>query len=197
MKTSRIARETAKIVNHISHSDYTPRRQTRSFAASLHVFTAGDPPFQEKKEVDVKHEDLSDDGSSLSSVASAELFDIEDNPLKSSPSRKRKRGLDTAATSVSTVTTTRSSPRKPGLELEDGGNRKAKTPRRRPAKSTVNKAGEVEIHPPADWEEIYDAVKEMRKLHIAPVDTMGCETLAEEHLTPRVRPTISKPDQSH
>jgi endonuclease-3 len=196
MKTSRIAKETAKIVNQIPRSDFTPRRQTRSFAASLHALTTKDLPLKQKKEEDVKQEDSSDDGSSLSSIASAEAFDIEDVPFKTSPSRKRKRGLDTAATSVSTVTTTRSSPHKPGLKVEDGSTKSGKKARRQHAKSTINTAGEVEIHPPANWEEIYDAVREMRKLHLAPVDTMGCETLAEENLTPRVRlqpPNPTKP----
>ena len=61
-----------------------------------------------------------------------------------------------------------------------------KKARRQPARKTLNEEGEVEIHPPPDWEEIYDAVKEMRKTVLAPVDTMGCESLAEEHLTPKV-----------
>ena len=68
-----------------------------------------------------------------------------------------------------------------------------KKARRRPAKTVVDDGGEVEIHPPANWEEIYDAVRDMRKTTLAPVDTMGCETLAEEHLTPKVyeKPTVT------
>ena len=37
-----------------------------------------------------------------------------------------------------------------------------------------------------NWQEIYDAVMAMRRKVVAPVDTMGCESLAEEHLTARV-----------
>ncbi len=196
MKTSRIARETANLVNQISHTDFVPRRQTRSFAASLHAFTAGDLPLR-VKEVGVKEEELSDDGSSLSSIASVASFNIEDVPFRVSLPRKRKRGLDTPATTDSTVRTSRSSPHETDLKLEHGGTKKPRKAWRQSTKSTVNRPGEVEIHPPANWEEIYDAVKEMRKLHLAPVDTMGCETLAEEHLTPRVRATISSITQSH
>ena len=195
MKTSRIAKETAKIVTHVSHADFTPRRQTRSFAASLQAFTAGDLSLNETKEEDVKQEYSSDDGSSLSSIVSTTFFDIEDVPIKTSPSRKRKRGLDTPATTVtslSTVATTQSSPRKADLQVEDGETKRTKKARRQPKKSMVDEAGEVEIHPPTNWEEIYDAVKAMRKLHLAPVDTMGCETLAEEHVTPHVHITISR-----
>ena len=176
------------MIKQVSSADFNPGRQTRSFAASLQAFTAGDFPLRKQEDVAVKQEDLSDDGSSLSSIASAASFDIEDALSKTSPVRKRKRGLDipaTTVTSISTVTTTRSSPRKTGIKFEDSDTKKAKKARRQPAKSMVNPEGEVEIHPPANWEEIYDAVKEMRKLHLAPVDTMGCETLAEEHVTPR------------
>lgn len=60
-----------------------------------------------------------------------------------------------------------------------------KKARRQPAKRVVKEDGEEEIQPPANWEEIYAAVMEMRKERLAPVDTMGCETLAEEQSTPR------------
>ena len=188
MKTSRIAKETAKVIKQVTDADFVPRRQTRSFAASIQAFTAEDLRLKEAQDAIVKQEVSSDNSSSLSSVSSAVSFDLEDIPFKSSPSRKRKRGLDTPATTVTTVsttTTTQSSPRKAGLKFENGDTKRVKKARRQPAKSTVNAEGQVEIHPPANWDEIYNAVKEMRKLHLAPVDTMGCETLAEEHVTPR------------
>ncbi len=187
MKTSRIARDSAKAAISFSPADYAPRRQTRAFAASLQAFTANGGitlPGPEKKAV--KREDTSDDDS-LSSSAS--VFDIEDGPFQSSTSRKRKRGPDSPSTTVTTKSTSisvRTSPRKPGTTLEDGTVGKLKKAKRQPAKQIVNDAGEVEIEAPVNWEEIYDAVTEMRKERLAPVDTMGCETLAEEHLKPRV-----------
>ncbi|CAB4401543.1 unnamed protein product [Rhizophagus irregularis] len=42
--------------------------------------------------------------------------------------------------------------------------------------------------PPVGWEEVYNAIKEYRKNIIAPVDTMGCERLADEpsdNITPQ------------
>ena len=183
MKTSRIARETARITQRLAQDDIVPRRQTRAFAASLSAFTANGAPLQDDSE-NVKQEDTSNSDSSLSSLHSAAGFDIEDAVIKASPSRKRKRGLETPSTTVTTVSTTtstRTSPRK------SAAGEKPKKAKRQPAKQTINEAGEVEIHPPANWQEIYDAVKEMRKKVLAPVDTMGCETLAEEHLSPRVR----------
>lgn len=187
MKTSRIARDTAKVAISFSQADYAPRRQTRAFAASLQAFSAnGEVPLPSPGRNGVKREDTSDDDS-LSTLAS--VFDIEDVPFESSTSRKRKRGLgspSTAITTKSTSTSTRNSPRKPDLTSEDGTVGKLKKAKRQPAKRIVNEAGEAKIEAPANWEEIYDAVREMRKERLAPVDTMGCEMLAEEHLTPRV-----------
>lgn len=182
MKTSRIARETARVARQLLPTDPAPTRQTRSFATSLNAFTANDVSAQASPP-DVKEEDLSDSGSSLSSALSEANFDIEDAAIEASSTRKRKRGLDMPSTTITTVsatTSTRTSPRKanPGGNLKKG--------KRQPAKQSINEAGEVEIHPPADWQEIYEAVQEMRKRVLAPVDTMGCETLAEEHLSPQV-----------
>ena len=134
----------------------------------------------------MKREDISDD-ETLSSLSS--VFDIEDIPFKTPASRKRKRGLDSpsaAITTKSTSTSTRTSPRKADVRSEDGTVGKPKRAKRQPAKRMVNEAGETVVEAPVKWEEIYDSVREMRRDKLAPVDTMGCETLAEEHLTPRV-----------
>jgi len=186
MKTSRIAKETARVVKQATEADFVPHRQTRSFATSLQAFSANGISLRDTGKKEVKQEDLSDDDSPLSSAASIASLDIEDAHITILPSKKRKRGADTPATtvtSVSVATSTRTSPRKQASNDIAGKPKKAK---RQPAKQIVNETGEVEIHPPANWEEIYDAVTEMRKKVLAPVDTMGCETLADEHLSPRV-----------
>lgn len=186
MKQSSIIRETAKVTTSISHADFVPRRQTRGFAASLQAFTYNsDVPIQKV----VKAEQLSEDDSSLSSLRSGCASDIEDAPFGTSSAKKRKRGFEspsTAVTTISTVTSTRTSPRKASVQEGHGTVGKARKAKRQPAKRIVNEAGEEEIEPPANWEEIYDAVREMRKEKLAPVDTMGCETLADENVTPRV-----------
>jgi endonuclease-3 len=41
------------------------------------------------------------------------------------------------------------------------------------------------MEPPANWEEIYALTREMRNENVAPVDTMGCESLADRTRTPR------------
>ena len=183
MKRSRIARDTAKVVTSISRADYAPQRQTRSFAASVQAFTASDLPLSRTP---VKHRANGDNDSSQSSPSTP---DIEDSPSGTpAPSKKRKRGgLDTpstAITTVSTTTSTRTSPRKAG----DGTIGKVKKAKRQPAKRIVKDDGNVEIEPPANWKEIYDAVTKMRKTHLAPVDTMGCENhMDNEALTPKVK----------
>lgn len=62
---------------------------------------------------------------------------------------------------------------------------------RKPARQIKNEeTGEVEIHPPNDWAEVYAVVKEMRTAGAAQnaaVDTMGCERLAEETASPKVK----------
>lgn len=197
MTTSRVVRGAAKIATTISQADFAPRRQTRSFAASLQAFAYNGPEStREAGKERVKSEDSGDDVSSLSPAGSACDFDIEDLPFGTAPSRKRKRGVDspsTAVTTISTTTSTRTSPRKQGVALEDcntGKAGKARKSKRQPAKRIVNAAGDEDVRPPGDWEEIYEAVREMRKEKLAPVDTMGCETFAEEHMTPRVSPTV-------
>lgn len=42
------------------------------------------------------------------------------------------------------------------------------------------------IDAPANWQQIYNHVVEMRKTTIAPVDTMGCESIAEKVISPKV-----------
>lgn len=45
-----------------------------------------------------------------------------------------------------------------------------------------------EPHPaPAKWSETYEAINEMRKKYVAPVDTMGCDKAKLNELDPRVR----------
>jgi endonuclease III len=60
---------------------------------------------------------------------------------------------------------------------------------RKPARQVKNEdTGEVEIHPPNDWAEVYALVKEMRikgNARNAAVDTMGCHSLAEKEASPR------------
>ncbi|KAI4140494.1 MAG: hypothetical protein LQ341_003823 [Variospora aurantia] len=173
MKTSRVARETAIIA---ANSPISASRQTRSsLTATIRAFAA-----ENVVNVAVKQEEqVNDDSSSLSSLSSPGVSDIEDALMSSAP-RKRKREINSPAATVMRIP-----PRRPILKSEDVSPAKIKRGRRQPAKKIITDTGEVAIQPPANWEEIYTAVQEMRKQVLAPVDTMGCESLAEDNRSPQ------------
>ena len=60
-----------------------------------------------------------------------------------------------------------------------------KKAKRQPAKAIKEESGEVKIHPPPNWEKTYAITQRMRSKVLAPVDTMGCESAAEDHRSPR------------
>lgn len=103
----------------------------------------------------------------------------------SSSTKKRKREdtspEKTVVESTATKISTRTSPRK----AINGD--KPKKARRQPAKKIRDDNGDVQIEPPANWEDMYRITQEMRKGWLAPVDTMGCESLAEDKRSPRDR----------
>lgn len=57
--------------------------------------------------------------------------------------------------------------------------------RRVPVKRINGTNGSVKVEPPPNWEEIYALTREMRNENPAPVDTMGCESLADRQKSPR------------
>ncbi|KAG4433718.1 hypothetical protein IFR05_010799 [Cadophora sp. M221] len=158
MRTSKISQETSKLLNATSLS---PRRSTRT---SLSRFAHNGP---------VKKQE------------STKPLDIEDVI----PSRKRKRD-------ATPRTPTKQSPRKTikvKTEIEESITFSPAKERkvRKPARKVKNEeTGDVEIHPPNDWAEVYAIVKEMRTsgaAQNAAVDTMGCERLAQETVSPKVK----------
>jgi endonuclease-3 len=62
---------------------------------------------------------------------------------------------------------------------------KPRKARRVPAKKINGADGIVKVEPPPNWEEIYALTREMRNANLAPVDTMGCESLADRQRSPR------------
>lgn len=190
MKTSRMAKETAKIAEKVPHIEIIGRRQTRSFAASLQAFSAN---ARQTRDLTVKQgDDSGDSDSPLSSATSSVAFDIEDFAESiTPPSLKRKRQV--GSPSLTIISTTQTLPQKEELDIKES-DVKFKKARRQLAKKTASEVGTVEIYPTTDWAQIYDAVKEMRKTVLAPVDTMGCERLAEEHVSPRVSIRILSPN---
>ena len=196
MNISRLAKETSRLTAPAPPFSRSTRLQTRSFAQTLSTFVANGVPVTktEEEEHEIKEEvESGDESSQLSSAASTFSIDIENLPVSFGGARKRKRGADSVSiTALSTATT---SSHRTQLKVnavssvQDDNN--PRTARKQSARKIPQKNGEVEIHPPPHWEKIYDAVTEMRKKILAPVDTMGCEILAEEHASPRVRSRIT------
>ncbi|KAG9947216.1 DNA glycosylase, partial [Aureobasidium melanogenum] len=156
MRTSRVSRETAQVVNALSSrgsNGNAPRRSLRNFAHNADVKYAQD------------EDEASSDLSSLPSSAS---------PSSASPSpppsgRKRKRTVKTEVLS-------------PNPSAANRNTNLPKKTKRQPAKRIKGENGRVE--PPPNWEQVYNMTAEMRKKVLAPVDTMGCESLAERDRSP-------------
>ena len=166
MRTSRISQETSKLLNATSLSP-TSHRSTRS---SLTRFA---------------HNNASNKNEP-SPELSQEAGDIEDLVP---PSRKRKRNPTprTPIKQSSRKTVTVKTEVEDSITFSPSKERKVRKPAR---KFKNEETGEVEIHPPNDWAEVYAVVKEMRitgAAQNAAVDTMGCERLAEETASPKVK----------
>jgi endonuclease-3 len=165
MRTSRVSRDTSRIVA-ASRTQRT-LRQTRS---------ATNAP------APIKRETGSDENAgSPSDLSSVPADSVSEGEARRMP-MKRKRGQETPIIIKKEVEETSivaiASPKKDA---------KVKKARRAPAKKTKTSDGTVKIEPPANWEEIYTLTREMRNENIAPVDTMGCESLAEKNRSPRDR----------
>ena len=170
MRTSRISRETARVVNAVP---LTERRSTRS---SLRGFANNEytPVDSSKQESNCIDHDLS----------APPLNSGNAKRTANSSLGKRKRENANIATKSGTgeTTTIRRSPRKQPA-VEDG--KSAQKPSRQPAKRISGPNGQLTVEPPRNWETVYNTTASQRKRVLAPVDTMGCESLAEEHRSPR------------
>ena len=177
MRTSRIAQHTSKVVqseakdDHTSLTFATTRRQTRSLALGLSKYAATSATTSSRSSVKKEIEDddtaQSDGSSPITSLSGSADSGATAPKTLSRSSLKRKRGEAKA--------------------LIAGSGKKAPARQRRPAKKVLGEDGQVEIHPPLHWEEVYATVRKMRAKLVAPVDTMGCETLAQDGVSPKVR----------
>ncbi|KAH7407509.1 DNA glycosylase [Cadophora sp. MPI-SDFR-AT-0126] len=114
---------------------------------------------------------------------SEEPLDIEDVI----PSRKRKRPTPRTPTKQSPTKIQVKAEIEETVTFSPAKERKV----RKPARKVKNEeTGDIEIHPPNDWAEVYAVVKEMRTsgaAQHAAVDTMGCERLAQETVAPKIK----------
>ena len=170
MRTSRISRQTARVVNALLPSSSGVRRSSRQSNGTTNGFRAAYPQTNE-----------SENRSTSPSSEAEDSKSIQSNHLG-----KRKRAKsETTATSIpppkTEPNTARQSPRKAPNADTASQTRKLK---RQPAKHIKDQDGTIKVEPPARWEEVYNITAEMRKRVLAPVDTMGCESLAEENRSP-------------
>lgn len=189
MRTSRISRDT-KIISTLtaSRTRQRPLRHARSNANpairdfALNAVEAGRVARGTARESESTHNNgthASDSDSELSSVP--EDSGDEEGALMKSKKRKRGQDVPPPVTSVKRESKELSisaiaSPKK---------NVPAKKARRVPAKKIVTTNGSVKVEPPPHWEEIYALTRQMRNENVAPVDTMGCESLADRNMSPR------------
>ncbi|KAK4195959.1 hypothetical protein QBC40DRAFT_300712 [Triangularia verruculosa] len=213
MRTSRVARETARLFESASSTSTPLRRSSRTstLAARFSYNTNASPSSSFAKVEESDGEDKDDVKMSIGS-------DIED---AITTTRAAKRRRTTATSAITTSEAIQSSPvrrttrvkteravvkSEPASDsdflssLSDNEDIKSAikeeskpTPRgraRKPARRITSPSGAVTIQPPSDWEKIYDLVKEMRingPAANAAVDTMGCERLADPNSTVKDR----------
>ncbi|KAK5114103.1 hypothetical protein LTR62_002672 [Meristemomyces frigidus] len=173
MRTSRVSRETQRIVDGLSLATkpVTPRRSLRGYAADA------EPPVSNDV-FDAAPMTDADDKGTIDVMSTANLG-------------KRKRGQPTRPSKSSTSikddeTNVRRSPRKT-LKLEDIAPATGDGPKsgRKPAKRIKGTGNSLTTEPPLGWEQVYDITAAMRKRVLAPVDTMGCEDLADTTRSPQ------------
>ncbi|UKZ92006.1 uncharacterized protein TrAFT101_006974 [Trichoderma asperellum] len=165
MRTSRISKDTAKLVRRAAGSDSPPRRTTRSSLARF-AHNAG-----------------------VNGVKAEQTPDIEDST--SPPPRKRRRGSD-ASFSAELAKAEADSDQDDKLDAVLAAAAPPKSARRarKPARRVADPdTGESTVSPPSDWEEMYNVVRKMRApggaAYGAAVDTMGCERLADRNASPK------------
>jgi len=166
MRTSRVSQEAKRVADALSTSKLRDTR--RSIVNGL---------------------PSSDDA--LDATESAGKRDVPGAPSSTAPSLgKRKR--DATSTSIAKASdenaafVRRSSRKVPNFESDDI-KREVKPKAVRPPKRIQGPNGALIVEPPPNWEKVYDITAAMRKRVLAPVDTMGCENLAEETRSPRDR----------
>ncbi|KAK6507262.1 DNA N-glycosylase and apurinic/apyrimidinic (AP) lyase [Arthrobotrys musiformis] len=194
-----------------SFTNTTPTtRQTRTSTTTI-VSKLSTPRKSSSKKGVVKDDDddgeedgisdseLSSAPSDLESVYSESQESSEDeytespyfNASPSQPSKKRKRN-----------TTTTIKPPSKGIKKEDpevkhedeDEDEEEKKPKPKPksnksVKIKKEKGKYIDVHydPPENWRQMYDLIKEMRLRIPAPVDTVGCERLAQTDVPPKVK----------
>lgn len=176
MRTSKLSKDTAKVVQALSLS----RRQTRSSSArgALESFAHSETCSSGAGTSTISNTEPSeDDSSSLSSAKTEDIEDILEPPTKK---RRSANGADTNHRPTARAT------RKVVEQETKVIKPNASKSRRQPMRKITAKDGTVQVEPPSNWETMYNIVKKMRENNpTAPVDTMGCAELHWKTSSPR------------
>lgn len=121
------------------------------------------------------------------SIKKEGLASDSDTPLSPPPSDLEDAPHTALFTPASTL---RPRTKRPAAALDTISPNHALTPTKRIKRSPTNRItskpdNDIPISPPSNWEEIYTLTAQMRSQWPAPVDTMGCESLADDTRTPR------------
>nr|POF20113.1 endonuclease iii like [Quercus suber] len=164
MRTSRVSQETAKLAQALSPLRRFSTRQSLRQSETRRKATA----------------------ETESDLSSPPRSPSESDDASSALGKRKRESAATPATTISASSTAiRQSPRKVLKPDPDGAvTPKRKKARRQPAKHIKGPNGDVVVEPPANWERMYEMTAEMRKHRIAAVDTMGCESLADDTRSP-------------
>lgn len=162
-RATRASGETARAVETLS---LDRRRSTRQ-SLQRFAYTADDAEASEDEASgsDMGYDTPSSGHDSASRITSSSLGKRKRNKVATSAKKDISNGTPSSASKEAA-----------------SSNRK---PRRQPAKHIKGPNGSVTVEPPLNWEKVYGTTAAMRKRVLAPVDTMGCEALAEVHRSPR------------
>lgn len=162
-------------------------------------------PEQHQPEVEVSREDDDNDAlsSELSSVTSSDTaseFELSDGEKETTSQYFQKPGTAAGAVLKSRLpANSRGRRGKLGAKIEEAikaepspelgdlpAHLKPSSTNKR-KHGTTKKNSTPSTNPPPNWQAMYAAVREMRSRIPAPVDTMGCERLADAASTPKIR----------
>ncbi|KAH0611100.1 uncharacterized protein H6S33_011527 [Morchella sextelata] len=160
----------------------------------------------QQPEVEVSREDDDDNAlsSELSSVASTDTaseFELSDGENETTSRYFQKPGTATEAVQKSRLpANSRGRRGKLGVKIEEAikaepspelgdlpAHLKPSSTNNKRKHGTTKKNSTPSTNPPPNWQAMYAAIREMRSRIPAPVDTMGCERLADAASTPKIR----------
>ncbi|KAF2725841.1 DNA glycosylase [Polychaeton citri CBS 116435] len=172
MRTSRISRDTSRVVDALSASQSNRRSSRLNKVKDEHETSLATP-------------DHRSSDSELSSPPASPAWN------QNSSLGKRKRTPNHTRTKephlqIEATPTRRSSGKAHDTVAGNGVSRSApRKANRRPAKRINGPNGELKVEAPPSWATVYEVTARMRKRVLAPVDTMGCESLAEADRSPK------------